>query len=162
MWCSAVVTAGGVRVEGPPRPAAAAETCQGNNSSVCDFVFPALHLGVWGHHRHPAHPGRAALHQGQQPGQKSAHLHHFLRFGIMYAAANNRGDEVASSRSPYADERKLNCGNRFILSAVWSRRWEASGWVQHLPMQAPATALKKQIPTSSYLSFSETPAGGHN
>lgn len=94
----------------------AAETCQGKKSFLCVkkrsscsvfvFVFPALHPGVWRHHRHPAHPGRAALHQGQQRGQKSAHLHHILRFGIMYAAANNLRDKVASFRSPSADERK--------------------------------------------------------
>lgn len=94
----------------------AAETCQGKKSFLCVkkrcscsvfvFVFPALHPGVWRHHRHPAHPGRAALHKGQQRGQKSAHLHHILRFGIMYAAANNLRDKVASFRSPSADERK--------------------------------------------------------
>lgn len=49
MWRSAVVTAGGVRVEGPPHPAAAAETCQGKKkSSVCDFLFPQHYILAFG------------------------------------------------------------------------------------------------------------------
>lgn len=49
MWRSAVVTAGGVRVEGPPRlAAAAAETCQGKNKVVFVILFSQHYILAFG------------------------------------------------------------------------------------------------------------------
>lgn len=126
------------------------------------FVFPALHPGVWRHHRHPAHPGWAALHKGQQRGQKSAHLHHLLRFGVVYAAANNLWDKVVSFRSGRDWNIFLLSHNSFLwwkeiditvnvsqylsFGHIGLRHWQhLAGVPQHLPKKTFSSCIKNNI-----------------
>lgn len=78
--------------------------------------LPALHPGLWRHHRHPADPGRAALHRRQQRRQESAHLHHLLRVGDLHAAADGRRHQVAS-------ELRLFKGLFKVLKVKWEQFW---------------------------------------
>lgn len=62
--------------------------------SYCLGSVAALRPGVRRHHRHPAHPCRAALHRRQQRGQKPAHLHHLLRVRTQHIASDEYRHQV--------------------------------------------------------------------
>ncbi|XP_061411975.1 5E5 antigen-like isoform X2 [Lethenteron reissneri] len=57
--------------------------------------IPALPPRVRRHHRHPTHPGRAAVRGRRRPRQGAPHQHDVLRVGARHAAADHAGHEVA-------------------------------------------------------------------